>query len=198
MGGLLLATLLLIDPRSARVDVSGGVAVEARIGRAPVTPVQDPELSFLTIVTPDVAMEVRARRSGTFTLGYSPRVQYRLPNRLQLQRPIFLHTITSTYDASLSRRWLLGVNLGTSVGEIDYTGINIALGDNTAVPDVTVINFVFGNAGITLTHLISPTQRLIFGPSFDIRAPIASTRDLSNSAVFDNIPTPPLMASWGA
>jgi hypothetical protein len=188
MGGLLLTALLLVDPRAAQVDVSGGIAVEARGGRAPVTPLQEPEASFLAIVTPDVAMQVEARRGGTFTLGYSPRIQYRVPNRIDLNRPLFLHNIASTYDVSLSRRWLLDVDLGTAVGEIDYTGINIALGNNVAVPDIAVVNFVFGSGSFDFTWLAAPRHRLTFGPAFDIRAPFESSRELMGSAVFDSIP----------
>lgn len=188
MSGLLLWALLLVDPRSAQVDVSGGVAAEMRIGRAPVTPAAEPVLSFLAIVTPDVAMEVDSRRGGTFTLGYSPRIQYRVPNRIELQRPLFLHSITSTYDATLSRRGLADIDLGTSVGEIDYTGINIALGDNTATPNIAVINFVFGSGSADFTWIAAPRHRLTFGPSFDIRAPLEGSRGVANTMVFDSIP----------
>lgn len=189
MGGLLLTALLLVDPRSNQVDVSGGVAVEMRGGRAPVTPLAEPVASFLTIVTPDVAMEVRARRGGVFTLGYAPRIQYRAPNRLSLNRPLFLHTFTSTYDVNLTRRWLMDADLSASVGEIDYTGIAIALGNNTAVPDVAVVNFVLAGGAVDWTWTAAPRHQITFGPRFDIRSPLEGTRDLMGADVTDTIPT---------
>ena len=189
MGSILAAALLLIDPSSARVDVSGGVAAEVRGGRAPISPVDPPVASFLAIVTPDVAMQVRSRRGGVFTLGYSPRIQYRLPNRLDLLRPLFLHTFTSTYDVSLSRRWSMGLSLSSSVGEVDYTGINIALGDNAAAPDLQLVNFVFGSGGLQFTNLVNRRNVVSFGPEFDLRSPLGDSRDLSASTTFSNIPT---------
>ena len=97
------------DPAASRVDVSGGVSIELRGGRAPIQP-SDPTSTWgvLTILTPDVDMEVASRRGTLFNFGYTPRVQYRWPNRVGLDRPILLHQAYATLQQQLDPRWTLG------------------------------------------------------------------------------------------
>lgn len=177
MSGYLLTLLLLIDPKAGKVDVSGGIAAETRVGRAPVSVVSDPETSFLMIVTPNADLRVRHRRRGEFTIGYAPRVQWRLPNRLSINRPILLHQLYSLYGVPLTRRWRMQITTGASVGELDYTGFSIGFGDTQAgLPDVDVAQFVIGTAAIRFEGEVDRRQALFIEPSVATRAPILDTR----------------------
>ncbi len=170
--GLAAALLLAIDPRASRVDVSGAVSVELRGGRAPVVPTESPTGSFLSIITPDFDVNARSRRGGSFTLGYSPRVQYRVPNRIDLDRPILLHQAYAGYDKELTARWTLGANLGGSVGETDYTGLTIALGDQAQTPETAIVRFAIASADLRLDGRLTRRHTLVIEPRAGYRAPL--------------------------
>lgn len=179
---LWLALLLAIDPRASKVDVSGGAAIEARVGSAPVTPGEPSVLSFLSILTPNADLRVTSRRGGIWLLGYSPRVQLRLPNRISLKRPLLLHQLYTGYDVDLTRRWALGVNLGGSVGELDYTGVTTFLGDNAQTPAVDVTQFAIASADVRFAVRMAPRHSIGFGPRGNYRAPISSNDGANGQA----------------
>ncbi len=163
------------DPYASRVDVSGGVSVELRGGIAPPS-AQDPaEPAMLTIVTPDLDMEYASRRGAVFNLGYTPRVQYRIRNRLDIKRPILLHQGYASYQEQLDRRWLLGVNLSGSVGETDYNSAPAVLDDTSIqaqAPEVDVLSIATTSARIDVSGRLSRRHTLRFGPRFVYRTPL--------------------------
>ncbi len=160
------------DPSASRVDVSGGVSVELRGGVAPVRPLDPAEPGVLTIVTPDVDMEYASRRGSLFNLGYTPRVQYRSPNRLNINRPILLHQAYATYQEQLDRRWLLGVNLSGSVGETDYNSGPTVLADQTQAPDISVLNIATASGRFDLQGRLTRRHTLRIGPRIVYRKPL--------------------------
>ena len=181
---LLAALWFATDPAASRVDVSGGVSVEVRGGRAPVEPTSDPEPGMLTIVTPDVDMEFASRRGSLFNLGYTPRVQYRYPNRIGVNRPLLLHQAYATHQQQLDRRWLLGVNLGGSVGEADYNSAPLVLEDNTQAPDIEVLEIAAVTGGLDLEgrltrrHTLGVQLGVVYRTPFDVpEAPQADPMD---------------------
>lgn len=151
---LLAALWFAADPAASRVDVSGGAAIELRGGLAPPSPEDDAVPSVLVILTPDVDMEVESRRGSLLNLGYTPRVQYRYPNRIDLNRPLLLHQGYATLSQQVDPRWIVGVFLGGSVGEVDYNSAPELVGDgavapNVARPDATVLDIAAGSAGLS-------------------------------------------------
>lgn len=177
---LLPFALWMVDPRADKVDVSGGATIELRGGFAPVTPTPtaESEPSFLMILTPNVDFETVHRSRGSFTMGYSPRVQWRLPNRLSIDRPLLLHQGYLSYGVGITRRLSLLVDVGGSAGELDYTGIQIALGEGQAeTPETDVAQFAVGNASFEIRVLPTRLDEVRFIPSFDIRAPLGETRE---------------------
>ena len=169
----LTAALFLADPAASRVDVSGGVSVELRGGRAPVDPASNPEWGILTILTPDVDMEVATRRGTLLNFGYTPRVQYRSANRLDINRPILLHQAYATLAQQLDPRWVLGVNLGGSVGEADYNSAPVVLGaDQAELPDAQVLQIAAVSAGARLDGRLTRRHTLGFLLNTVYRTPL--------------------------
>jgi hypothetical protein len=169
----LTAALFLADPAASRVDVSGGVSVELRGGRAPVDPASNPEWGVLTILTPDVDMEVATRRGTLLNFGYTPRVQYRSANRLDINRPILLHQAYATLAQQLDPRWVLGVNLGGSVGEADYNSAPVVLGaDQAELPDAQVLQIAAVSAGLRLDGRLTRRHTLGFLLNTVYRTPL--------------------------
>ncbi len=174
----LLATVLAIDPSGRSADVSGGALVELRGGWAPVLPGQPQEPSMLFVLQPNVALRVRDRRRGVFLIGGSPRMLMRIPNPLQIQRPLFLGIMNASYNVALTRRWDFGVRGYSVVGELDYTSNALVLGPVQGTPpsnEVTkyaVVDFAMPFTGrITRRHRLGITPsagyRTPFGPSLD-------------------------------
>ena len=177
-GLLLISALWLIDPRAGRFDVSGGAAAELRGGYAPVTVLTDSEPTFLMIVTPNVDFRYHTRRFGTLGFGTGLRMQLRSPNRLSIKRPIFLTQFYTDYFVQATRRFSLDIDMGASVGELDYTGVAVAFGSGqAAVPDFDVAQIGVGQTTITMEGSLTPTQRLIVQPNAEVRAPIGRTAD---------------------
>lgn len=176
--------MLLVDPRAHKVDVSGGVTVEIRGGRAPrvPSPLETPVPSMLMIVSPNVDFGAVSRRSGSLMVGYAPRVQWRYPNRLSINRPILLHEAYLSYAVGFTRRWSLAFDGSTSVGELDYTGLQILLGPGQAetpedAPDVAQI--AVAHIQMDVTAVPDRRSRVVFGPRFDLRMPIGRSVGIS-------------------
>lgn len=168
--------LCLVDPRARTVDVSGGVTTETRAGVAPIAADAPSEPAFVAIVTPNVDLLVRSRRHGSLLLGYSPRMQLRLPNRLDVKRPIFLQQMYFDYRKALSRRLLLDVGAGASVGEIDYTTAAQFIGDAQQLPDRAELNaitqYAVAEGGVRLEGIVAPRHVLVIEPVVGHRTPI--------------------------
>lgn len=166
--------ILLVDPRAQRVDVSGGITVELRGGRAPrvPSPLVKPEPAIMMIVQPNVDFSTVHRSRGSFTFGYAPRVQWRFPNRLSIKRPLLLNEAYLRYALGLTRRWTLSVDATGAVGEIDYTSLQVALGpEQAATPDIDVAQFGVAHAQVDFVTVPGPRTRVSFGPRFDMRIP---------------------------
>lgn len=182
MSSLSLTTLVgalwfAADPAASRVDVSGGAAIELRGGFAPPSPQDSAAPSVLAILTPDVDMELASRRGTIFNLGYTPRVTYRFPNRINLNRPLLLHQAYGTLRQRLDPRWVLGVNLGGSVGELDYNSAPEVLGDgadspNVTQPSVSVLNIATGSVALTAEGQLTRRHTLGLQTSVVYRTPL--------------------------
>lgn len=168
----LSALVWAIDPGASRVDVSGGVAAEVRGGVAPIDAASEPEPSVLTIVTPNLDFMARHRRHGIWVLGYSPRVQYRTPNRLSVERPLLLHQAYTTYEAAIDRLWDFRLDVSGSYGELDYTTLNLLLGDQATPTDADVTQFGVVNGSMTFMGVLDRKNTLSVVPSLTHRRPV--------------------------
>jgi hypothetical protein len=130
-----LASSLLIAALSAAVvEAAVGADAEVAAGRAPID-VDSPEENSLTFtLVPGAAVRLRSKTTS-LTLSYAPRIFYRLPNALELDRPLVLHQIGLDHTAALSHdiAWASGAKL--SIGEVDYTAGSLIFGaGTTSVP----------------------------------------------------------------
>ncbi len=168
---LLAALWFAADPAASRVDVSGGAAIELRGGLAPRSPQESAVPSVLVILTPDVDAEVESRRGSLLNLGYTPRVQYRYPNRIDVNRPLLLHQGYATVRQQVDPRWVVGVLLGGSVGEVDYNNAPELVGDgadapNVARPSAAVLDIAAASAALTADGRL--TRRHTLGLQFGV------------------------------
>ncbi|MEM6295291.1 MAG: hypothetical protein AAGA54_28725 [Myxococcota bacterium] len=185
------ALWLAVEPAASRVDVSGGAAVELRGGRAPVTPLADPEWSMLSIITPEVAMETATRRGTTLRINYAPRVQQRLPNVLDIRRPLLLHQNELALLRTLTPRWNLGLNLASRVGETDYNSSPAVLDDDTgagnaAAPDVDVLQIVVASGVLSATGRLTRRHTLELRAAGSYRGTIGDTGTITTTTVDEN------------
>lgn len=104
-------------------DVAAGARAEIMAGSAPVIPSEPPRASFATELTPLAVYQLRDRRLR-FVLRYQPRLFYRRPNVLGLDRPVLLHRASADERLTVSRSLTFRANLGASYGEVDYTGLS--------------------------------------------------------------------------
>ncbi len=188
LAAITAALWLAVDPASSRVDVSGGAAVELRGGRAPVTPLADPEWAMLSIITPEVAMETASRRGTTLRIAYAPRVQQRLPNVLDIRRPLLLHQNELSLLHTLTRRWNLGLNLASRVGESDYNSSSAVLDDDTGAgnataPDVDVLQIVVGSGILSATGRLTRRHTLELRAGGSYRGTIGDTGTVTTTTV---------------
>jgi hypothetical protein len=190
---LLLALMLLADPRARVVDVEGGAIAQVQAGRAPRTPGEEPVPSVATILTPNGRLLVRNRwNTSAFTLEYMPRLLFRWPNLTGLRRPLLLNQVLVGWAVAMSQRWDMSVNGRADVGEIDYTASQIVFGDmQGALPEAEVIQFVQANGGVTFQGQLSQRHTLGIAPTVSYSAPLREQPDASdpNVAITSILPT---------
>ena len=161
---------LLVDPRAGRGEVSGGVVVELRGGIAPIQPGRPEVPSFLMLVVPNIDFRYRHRRAGVLGFGYSPRMFYRVPNQLGVQRPLFLHQLSLTYSVPLDRRWELYARTNASIGDIDYTAASLVFqGPQANLANTPVLSFAIGDAELRFVGRIRPRHTITFATTAGYR-----------------------------
>lgn len=188
MSLLLTLAVLAIDPSAARTDVSAGVAGELRGGYAPVTLDEQSTAAVVLTLMPNVDLRHRHRRHGELSLGYSPRLFMRQPNRLSLNRPLFLHQIDFTYSRRLTRLWQLRTSIVGRIGEVDYTAVNLAFGPTqTAVPtNVSVLSFANVDGAVAFIGRVAPRTTLNIGMSAGTRRAIGTQTTTNGVAPFSD------------
>ena len=94
-------------------------------------------------------------------LSYTPRLVFRFPNELRLNRPLLLHQFSGAYAAEATRRTELTLAFDGSVGESDFTTTRTILGPSQAtLPGDSVNNLLSLNATGSLSHQLSQVTRL--------------------------------------
>jgi hypothetical protein len=117
----LLADLFPVGAGS-RVDLATGARAELTAGRIPVTSVDDSEPGTEQILAFRSGVRLISPTS-TFTLAYRPRYYLRLPDALQVGRPLLLHDATMDWTARPNRKLTLNWIGRTSAGEIPNSGL---------------------------------------------------------------------------
>ncbi len=162
------AALVLAMTFSAErsVQVAAGGRVEVLAGAVPDDPLRPSRAQMAVAVIPVLGLHVQRQRYELTGL-YRPRVFMRIPNRLDLKRPLLLHQGSIEHRLSWSRRTIWQNRLHLSIGEVDYA-LSAFVFDpaQPTVPTDDVTPLVRGQASSTLTHAVSrrvATGATLFG-----------------------------------
>jgi len=126
------------------VEAAAGVDGEVAAGRAPVdptNPTQDSENSITFTLVPGAALRLRSQ-TNNLTLTYTPRIFYRAPNVLEVDRPLVLHQVSLEDAVELSRRLSWSSQASLSIGEIDYTASSLVFAPGTSAVRTSVADIV--------------------------------------------------------
>src|SRR6187399_787115 len=116
--------LLLVAFSSSVVEGAVGADGEVAAGRAPVE-YTGPSTNALTFtLVPGIGARLRGPDS-TLTLSYTPRIFYRLPNALDVDRPLVLHQVALDHVAEVGQRLSWTSSAQLSIGQIDYTAAGV-------------------------------------------------------------------------
>lgn len=119
-----LSSLLVTAFAASVVEAAVGADGEVAAGRAPIALVGREENSLTFTVVPGAGLRLRGT-SETVSLSYTPRIFYRLPNELGVDRPLLLHQVSLAHQSEVSRRVGWSNSAQLSVGEVDYTAAGV-------------------------------------------------------------------------
>ena len=90
--------------------------------------------------------------ANTLTLAYTPRLFYRVPNQLDIDRPLLLHQLQLNDTLMTSRNMAWTSAVGVDVGELDYTAANLVFAPGSSAVRTSVVDIVRvnGETGFTL------------------------------------------------
>jgi len=149
---VLACSLLAVTLSAAVVDAAAGADGEVAAGRAPIDLGGDEVNSFTFTLVPGAGLRLRSDTT-TLRLTYAPRIFYRLPNALDVSRPLVLHQISLDHTAELTRALTWTNTAQLSFGELDYTGTGLIfpVGTSSALRGaVANVVRVEGQTGIRL------------------------------------------------
>ncbi|MET0414082.1 MAG: hypothetical protein ABW217_22420 [Polyangiaceae bacterium] len=154
-------TLLALALGASVVEGAVGVDTEVAAGRAPVE-INGPERNSVSFTgTPAVGLRV-TDETHTFTTTYAPRFYYRLPNVLDVNRPLVLHQVDLSYEnlIDISTQWITAAAL--DIGELDYTSASQIFDPQTSglQQDVEQIARVSGDSTLRVTTSRRSTWQL--------------------------------------
>jgi hypothetical protein len=133
------------------VEAAAGVDGEVAAGRAPVELTGPEENSVTFTLVPGVGFRLRSV-ANTLSLAYTPRIFYRVPNQLDVSRPLVLHQLQLNDTLLTSRNMAWTSTAGLSVGELDYTASNLVFAPGSSAVRTSVVDIVRaeGQTGFTL------------------------------------------------
>src|SRR4051812_31178535 len=136
---------------SAVVEVAAGADTEIAVGRAPIAQTGPEENSVTFTLSPGVGLRL-VEPMKTWTISYAPRIFYRAPNELDVNRPLVLHQVSLESAMVLSRSLAWSSSASLNIGEIDYTatGLVFPAGSSTVRTSVADILRLQGQTGFTL------------------------------------------------
>lgn len=133
------------------VEAAAGVDGEVAAGRAPVQLTGPEENSVTFTLVPGVGLRLRSI-TNTLSLAYTPRIFYRVPNQLNVDRPLVLHQVQLSDTLLASRTMAWASTAGVSIGELDYTASNLVFAPGSSAVRTSVVDIVRaeGQTGFTL------------------------------------------------
>src|SRR5687767_12521015 len=96
-------SLLIAALSAAVVEAAVGANGEVAAGRAPVDVDGDEENSLTFTLVPGAGLRLRSS-TASLLLSYTPRIFYRLPNALGVDRPLVLHQVGADHAQELTGR----------------------------------------------------------------------------------------------
>jgi hypothetical protein len=148
-GVLLLRAVSSLGVECAlKLDDAVFADTEVRVGSAPVAPRESPERTFVVDFEPGAAVRLSERR-WSLVLGAGPRFYYRVPNFLDLHRPLVLLQGHAEYRYDFSPRVRWTSRAETDYGEVDYTSAQLAFGTPVARQIETPVLKIFTLGGST-------------------------------------------------
>jgi hypothetical protein len=176
-----LSSLLIATFAASVFEAGVGADSEVAAGRAPVDFAGAPKDSASFTVVPGAGVRRRSAQS-TLTLSYTPRIYYRGPNALSVDRPLVLHqaALNHTWDAAHDISWSSTAQV--SIGQLDYTAAGVVFDETISSAVRSSITDLFRATGTT-------GLRFGFGPrlSLNIDNSVEYTTTLDDTSV---IPVP--------
>lgn len=152
------ACLLSAFLASAVVEAAAGADGEVAAGRAPVQ-LDGPEENSITLsLVPGAAIRLRSP-TNQLSLAYTPRIFYRVPNVLEVSRPLVLHQVSLENAIEVSRQLSWGSSAQLSVGEIDYTASNLVFDPGSSAVRASVVDIVRAEGQTGLRYELSRRLR---------------------------------------
>jgi hypothetical protein len=171
------ASTLLVVLGATALDLTGSATLETMVGQSPVVFGEAPEKAVAWTLIP--AVELRARtRASRLSLEYAPRLFWRYPNALDLNRPVLLHSLELVHDLAITRRLHWTANVTGSVGEVDYTSINQVFATPQSSPVATdVLKIKSVNASASLAYQTSFRSQLSLGAFESYSSALTSSQE---------------------
>src|SRR5689334_20337566 len=135
---------------SPQVDTAAVGRGEVMVGSAPPFPREPPEAALVMTATPGLAARLREPRY-TLILQAAPRIYYRVPNLLDLHRPLYLVGTRDSLQYRLSQRLDWTTRVDGTYGEVDYTSQQLVFGPIARQVDqpVTRVVALRGDTGLS-------------------------------------------------
>ncbi len=170
---------------SAVVEAAVGADGEVAAGRAPVE-LDGPEENSVTFtLVPGAGVRLRSK-TESLALSYTPRIFYRVPNALQVSRPLILHQASLSHAAALDRSAAWASSAQLSAGEVDYTASGLFDPGSSAVrTSIAELVRVEGETGLKVE--LSRRLRWTLDASGDYTTPIGAS---NTPAVLTPVPDP--------
>ncbi len=134
----LLADVFPVGPGTL-VGLATGARAELNVGRIPVTSVDSSSPGTEERITLRSGVRLVSRTS-TFSLAYTPQYYLRLPDVLQIGRPLILHSGALDWTARPNRRLTLNWITHSSAGELPNSGLSQVFEPGTGL--LKVVHFV--------------------------------------------------------
>jgi hypothetical protein len=157
------------------VDAAAGVEGEVAAGRAPVQLTGPEENSLTFTLVPGAALRLRSM-TDTLTLTYTPRIFYRIPNALEVNRPLLLHQMTVDHSDKVSRRLTWNSTFSASVGEVDYTASNLVFNTVTSAVRTSVTDIIRLDGQTGFQYELSRLVRWTLDVNADYTRPLGDDR----------------------
>jgi hypothetical protein len=163
------------------VEAAAGVDGEVAAGRAPVDPTNpddNAENSLTFTLVPGAALRLRSA-TNNLSLTYTPRIFYRAPNVLEVDRPLVLHQVSLDDAIELSRRLSWSTTAQLSIGEIDYTASGLVFDPGTSAVRTSVADIVRVDGQTGIKYEVNRRLRLTLDASAEYTTPIGDSDNIT-------------------